>query len=459
MKSTHPPFAMDSDVSLPGIKLYKRRWFMLALFACYSATNAFQWIHYSIISNIITRFYGVEQTTTDWLSMVFMLAYIPLIIPATWLLDKRGVRTIAILGSSLNALGACVKIGSAEPNLFAVTMTGQVIAAIAQVFILGMPSKIAATWFGPKEVSTACAIAVFGNQAGIAIGFLAPPIIVPDVNDESIVGPALRYMFIGTAAVTTTLAILVIIFFQAKPPLPPSRAQLTFLQNQEEEMMSYKDSIKFLVTKLPVVLLILSYGINTGSFYAISTLLNQEILTYYPDNIKEVGEIGLTMVLAGIGGAILCGIILDRTRTYKLTTVLVYVMTTVFMVTYTCTLSVGMLWIVYVTGGALGFFMTGYLPIGYEFAAEITHPVSEGTSSGLLTASAQVFGIVFTIAMGNIFPTGGGILAANISLSVMLGIGTILTVLIRPELRRQEANAIDATSTENSEEEKYGTKI
>ena len=36
------------------------------------------------------------------------------------------------------------------------------------------------------------------------------------------------------------------------------------------------------------------------------------------------------------------------------------------------------------------FFMTGYLPVGFEFAAEITYPESEGTSSGLLNASAQV---------------------------------------------------------------------
>ena len=27
-----------------------------------------------------------------------------------------------------------------------------------------MPSKLAATWFGENEVSTACAIGVFGNQ-------------------------------------------------------------------------------------------------------------------------------------------------------------------------------------------------------------------------------------------------------------------------------------------------------
>jgi hypothetical protein len=37
--------------------------------------------------------------------------------------------------------------------------------------------------------------------------------------------------------------------------------------------------------------------------------------------------------------------------------------------------------------------MTGYLPVGFEFGAEITFPESEGTSSGLLNASAQVIGV------------------------------------------------------------------
>lgn len=34
--------------------------------------------------------------------------------------------------------------------------------------------------------------------------------------------------------------------------------------------------------------------------------------------------------------------------------------------------------------------MTGYLPLGFEFGVEITYPESEGTSSGLLNAFAQV---------------------------------------------------------------------
>ena len=40
--------------------------------------------------------------------------------------------------------------------------------------------------------------------------------------------------------------------------------------------------------------------------------------------------------------------------------------------------------------------MTGYLPIGFEFGAEITFPESEASSSGLLNCSAQIFGIAVT---------------------------------------------------------------
>jgi len=34
--------------------------------------------------------------------------------------------------------------------------------------------------------------------------------------------------------------------------------------------------------------------------------------------------------------------------------------------------------------------MTGYIPVGFEYAVELTFPESEGTSSGVLNASAQV---------------------------------------------------------------------
>jgi len=153
-------------------QLFRRRWVMIFLFASYSMSNAYQWIHLNIIFDKVMLYYNeslpgstyMQQVAVDWLSMVYMLAYIPLIVPATWLLDRRGLRVVAIIATFLNAVGAWLKCAAVRPDLFAVLMTAQTICAVAQVFILGIPARLAAVWCGPNEVSTATAIGVFGNQ-------------------------------------------------------------------------------------------------------------------------------------------------------------------------------------------------------------------------------------------------------------------------------------------------------
>ena len=111
----------------------------------------------------------MKEVAVDWLSMIYMLAYIPLIVPATWLLDRRGLRTVAITATFLNALGAWLKCAAVRSSFFPLLMTAQTICAVAQVFILGIPARLAAVWFGPNEVSTATAIGVFGNQVSGSI--------------------------------------------------------------------------------------------------------------------------------------------------------------------------------------------------------------------------------------------------------------------------------------------------
>jgi len=54
----------------------------------YSASNSMQWIQYSIISNIITKYYDVSDYAVDMTSMIYMITYIPLIFPASYLLNK-----------------------------------------------------------------------------------------------------------------------------------------------------------------------------------------------------------------------------------------------------------------------------------------------------------------------------------------------------------------------------------
>lgn len=80
--------------------------------------------------------------------------------------------------------------------------------------------------------------------------------------------------------------------------------------------------------------------------------------------------------------------------------------------------------------------MTGYLPVGFEFAAELTYPQSEGTSAGLLNAMCQVFGIIFTIIYGYCLNVWGDFWA-NIFLCIALALGSFLTIIIPNDLRRQ----------------------
>lgn len=156
-------------------RVFKRRWIILILFCAYSLSNAYQWIHLVIITNILHKYYNEslpgtpyqQNVSIQWLSMIYMLAYIPLIFPATWLLDRKGLRVVALLATFLNALGAWIKCAAVSPDRFFVLMFGQTVCAIAQIFILGIPARLAAVWFGPNEVSTATAMGVFGNQVSI----------------------------------------------------------------------------------------------------------------------------------------------------------------------------------------------------------------------------------------------------------------------------------------------------
>ncbi|XP_693589.4 choline/ethanolamine transporter flvcr2a isoform X1 [Danio rerio] len=443
--------------SVSRTRLYRRRWVILLLFSSYSLCNAFQWIQYGIINNIFMKFYQVSSFAVDWLSMVYMLTYIPFIFPVTWLLERKGLRVVALLAASINCAGTWIKVASVQPSLFWVTMLGQFACSCAQVFILGMPSQVASVWFGSDEVSTACAIGVFGNQLGIAIGFLVPPVLVPNVEDMGELAEHISIMFYVTAGVATLIFLLVVFVFQEKPETPPSLAQVA-LRNMPTGQHSYLAYIARLMCNKPFILLLISYGLNVGSFYAVSTLLNRMIIEHYPGEEVNAGRIGLTLVVAGVVGSLICGVWLDKTKTYKQTTLSVYLLSFVGMLIYSFTLNLGHLWLVFLTSGVLGFFMTGYLPLGFEFAVELTYPESEGTSSGLLNCSAQVFGIAFTIIQGKIidhFST----LAGNIFLCVFLLIGSIMTAFIKSDLRRQKANQETRGNADSSVHPQHGETL
>lgn len=98
------PMTQTVQPALTECKLYKRRWPMLILFVLCSMANAVQWIQYSIISDVIQHFYDVSSFTVNFTSILYMVTYIPLIFPASWILDKK-VNIIRTLNIDFQPIG------------------------------------------------------------------------------------------------------------------------------------------------------------------------------------------------------------------------------------------------------------------------------------------------------------------------------------------------------------------
>ena len=73
-------------------KMYSYRWVVLAVFMFINLTIQMLWITYAPITGPAAKFYGVTDLQIGLLSMVFMLAFIPLSIPVAWVIDTFGFR-------------------------------------------------------------------------------------------------------------------------------------------------------------------------------------------------------------------------------------------------------------------------------------------------------------------------------------------------------------------------------
>ncbi|VDL97975.1 unnamed protein product [Schistocephalus solidus] len=84
------------------------------------------------------------------------------------------------------------------------------------------------------------------------------------------------------------------------------------------------------------------------------------------------------------------------------------------------------------------FFQSGFLPLGFEYAAEITYPANEGLSSGLLNMTAHIIGIFLTLVSTVLINQYDG-LAANLFMLVTMVLAAIPTFFLKDDLKRQRA--------------------
>src|SRR5512141_2656634 len=82
-------------------KVYPYRWVVLSVFALINLTIQILWICFAPITGPAARFYGVSDLQIGLLAMAFMIVYVPLSIPVSWIIDSLGQRKAVSIGAVL----------------------------------------------------------------------------------------------------------------------------------------------------------------------------------------------------------------------------------------------------------------------------------------------------------------------------------------------------------------------
>ncbi|CAH1958086.1 unnamed protein product [Acanthoscelides obtectus] len=358
----------------------------------------------------------------------------------------------ALIGCIGTLVGTTVKVFSIRRDLFSVVLLGQIIVAGSQTVIICIPPKIASTWFKPSELSTACSLGTLGTQLGIALGFMLPPIIVPNSDDPKVIGQRLQFLCWMLTIAMIPVSIAVLWCFPEQPPKPPSLAQAALRSRNGSQQFRSRDffgSIRMLLINKGFVVHMIAYGINIAAFSAIGTFLSQFVLQYFEDANEDAGRMGSVMVITGMVGMIMFGVLLDKTHWYKEVTLFVYLFSTISVVCLMYALHWRSKILTYISCAIVGMFTNAYMPVGFELAIELTFPSDESLTTSILLTMTQVFGALFTVGVGylNIWT---GCFWSLASQAVLLFIGTCITAFIPNSLRRQEAFRRDPNMKKNS---------
>jgi cyanate permease len=359
-------------------KTYGYRWVMLVVYMFIVAMNQLLWITFAPITSEAVHYYGVSELWIGILSMSFMVVFILFSIPASWIIDRYGIRIGVGIGAVLTGSFGLIR-GFASTN-FEVLLAAQIGIAIGQPFLLNAITKLSARWFPINERATASGLGTLSMYVGILAGMILTPYLSLSMG---IGGMLYSYGILSVMA-----AAIFVLFAKEGPPTAPC------LPGQEERALVL-DGFKIIFRSRDFLLLMFIFFIGLGVFNSVTTWI-EAILNPRNISIVQAGIVGGVMIAAGIAGALIIPFLSDhfRKRVPCIQMALFGATIGLIGISYSTNFS-----IILLSGGILGFFLLSSGPIGFQYGAEITYPASEGSSNGLLLMMGQISGIAFIFGM------------------------------------------------------------
>lgn len=386
-------------------KVYSYRWVVLGVFMLINVAIQILWICFAPITGPAAQFYGVSDLQIGLLAMSFMIIYVPLSIPISWIVDTMGYRKSVSIGAVIMAVFALLR------GVFAANYTMVVIAtlglAVSQPFMMNSISTVAAKWFPIKERATASGLVVVASFLGIAIGQVLSPLLFIKY------GIATMLLIYGVVAAAT--ALVFIIFTREAPPTPPCPP------GQETRALML-DGLKRMLKMKDVWILMTLFLVGMGVFNGISTWI-ESIVRPRGFTISQAGNLGGALLIGGIVGAIIIPVLSDRLRKRKIFLLVGMALSIPGLVG---AIFAGSYWLMIGSMFILGFFLMSLAPVGYQYAAEITYPAPEGTSNGLINLAGQA-SVVFIYGMEALKSKDGSFTP---SLLILVGLMAVCIILI-----------------------------
>lgn len=380
-------------------KLYSYRWVVLAVFMFINLTIQMLWITYAPITGPAAKFYGVSDLQIGLLAMSFMIAFIPLSIPVSWVIDTYGFRLAVSIGAVMMGIFGLLR-GFAGTN-YTLVLWSTIGIAAAQPFLLNAWTKVPANWFAIEERATAVGLVTLANLVGTALGMVLTPILT-----ETISIPNIQLIYGSIAAISAVLFVALARETPPTPPCPPGG----------EVRALMLDGLKHALTMKSFWLYLFVSFIGLGVFNGITTWV-ENIIRPRGFTPTDAGTLGALMLVGGVLGAVVIPPFSDKQHKRQPYIFFGIILAIPGLIGIAFATSP---WLLFLSAFAMGFFIISTSPIGMQYAAEVTQPTPEGTSNGLI----QLFGqasVVFVYIMEALKTSDGSFTPA-----LLLAIGLLI---------------------------------
>ena len=382
-------------------RVYGYRWPVLAAFMAVNLTIQTLWISYAPVSSEATRYFGVSDLAIGALAMSFMVAYVPLSLPASWLIDRRGLRFASGLGALLAGVAGVVR-GLAGPH-YPVVLAATVGAAVAQPLLLNAWTTLSGHWFALSQRATAVGLITLANLVGTGVGMALTPALVTSMSLGTV-----QLLYGGAALVA---GVVFVVVARDRPPTPPER---------DTGRALVTEGLRHAFRVRPFLVFLGIAFIGMGVFNGLSTWV-EEVVRPRGFGSADAGTMGALLLLGGVIGSVVLSALSDRSgrRTPYLVLALAAAAPAVLGVAFA-----GSRPLLFGSAFLLGFFMTSALPIGMQYAAEVTYPTPEGTSNGLIQLAGQT-SVLFVLLMALTRTSSGSFTPSLTGIAVLLAVGAV----------------------------------